>query len=117
MSEVVKSQIMVLESLDDLLRLIVSKVNQINSGHIYYFKKDGKHIYFVNQTIPAWYDLRGLPITLYAEGIEPKSNIIQFNLATDTTNEYWQFTENILTSARVVYIPIIRLKSVPSFII
>ena len=61
--EIEKTVSFKLSSLVDLLRLVVSS-NQ-KAAHIFYFEKDGKHIYGVSNVIPAYFDLKGLPAKVY----------------------------------------------------
>ena len=114
-----KSQQLHLDSLTDLIRLTVSSMDRAaRGGYIYYCKHNGEDIYLLNQIIPGWYDLKGLPITLVAKtDKEPEGKFIAYRFGTDTVEESWKFVDQIQTSANIALIPIIRIKQLPEFIL
>ena len=118
MSDVQKSQLIELNDLKDLIRLSVCRMDRGRGVYLYYTVSDGKHVYFTNQLIPGWYDLRGLPITMFATTENaPETNLIEYRSASDNEEEKWQFVEFIRTGPNQAYIPIIHLKSVPAFLL
>lgn len=114
-----KAQIMELESLTDLLRLVVSIMGRSNvSGHLYYGKKDGKNLYFLTHSVQGWYDLNGLPVTLVAEDDRaPEQNFIEYTYATDGEKENIKFVSEIKQSTQSIFIPIIKLKEFPKYML
>ncbi|MCG3217553.1 MAG: hypothetical protein KAR35_01020 [Candidatus Heimdallarchaeota archaeon] len=99
-----------LKSLGDLLRLVVSS-NQ-KSAHIFYFEKDGKHIYGTSNVIPAYYDLQGLPIFIWCEHeSEPKGAFIYYK---PMGEEEWMFKDGIDTQH--IHVPVIHLDGAVSIL-
>lgn len=115
--EIAKAQIFTLETITDLIRLVVS--NSQNRGvYLYYGEKDGKHIYAISHLIPSWYGLRGLPVTLIAYAEEPpKHNFIAYKFSTESEEEQWEFVSFIKTSPKIAHIPIIKTKNFPDFLV
>ena len=113
------SQKMELDSLKDLLRLVVSIMGRSNqSRYLYYGKKGDKHVYFLTHSVGGWYNLRGLPVTLLTyTDIEPKTSFIEYISPTTGEEEAFKFIEEIKQSTNSVPIPIIKLKELPSFMI
>ncbi|MFV2014584.1 MAG: hypothetical protein ACC656_04110 [Candidatus Heimdallarchaeota archaeon] len=111
-----KAQILRLQSPLDLLRLVVS--NMQNRGtFLYYGKKDNQHILAISHLIPGWYDLQGLPITLIAELKEnPKSDIIQYKFAAEDSKEEWEYVDKFTANSKFVYLPIIKVAEFPEFL-
>lgn len=118
-SEVKKAQIMELDSLTDLLRLVVSIMGRSNvSGHLYYVEKDGLHVYFLTHSINGWYNQKGLPVTLMATEEEgPEENFIEYKYATEGSEEGFSFTDQIKKSTQSIFIPIIKVKTLPEFML
>jgi hypothetical protein len=116
-TEVNKAQVMELESLTDLLRLVVSIMGRSNmSGHLYYAEKEGKHLYFLTHSVGGWYDLKGLPVTLVADGGKaPEHNFIEYKMAREGEEEGYSFVSEIKQSTQAIQIPIIKLKELPAY--
>lgn len=116
-TDVLKAQYLELESLTDLLRLVVSIMGRTNvSGHLYYAEKNGRHLFFLTHSIGGWYELQGLPVTLLAEGDSaPEENFIEYTLARDGEKEKFEFVSEIKQSTQTIQIPIIKLKELPNF--
>ena len=113
-----KAQEIRLKSLSDLLRLVVTRMNQTRSaGYVYFGKRGSENLYFLTQAVPGWYDMRGLPITYAVNAEEPETNLIEFKAATDSATESWDFVEHIVTSPNVAYIPIINVETIPEMIL
>ena len=117
MSEIRRAQIFRLESIIDLIRLVVSN-SQNRGGYLYYGKKDNKYIFAISHLVPSWYDLRGLPVTLTAEVEEtPETNLIQYRYPDEGEKETWDYVSHINNNPKNVYLPIIRVKEFPNFMI
>ena len=102
----------------DLIRLIVSNIQNRGGGYLYYGEKDGKHVYCVSHLVPSWYNLRGLPVTLVAhhDG-PPEHDFIAYNYSTEDTVESWEFVNELKNSPKVAHIPIIRVEDFPEFLL
>lgn len=120
MVDIQPSQTMRMESLKDLLRLVVSIMSRSNgSRYLYYGQKDGKHVYFMTHSVGGWYELRGLPVTIAAfTDIEPETDFLEYTSPTGGEKEHYKFVEEIKTSStNSVPIPIIRLEELPPFML
>lgn len=116
--EIQSAQLLELQSLSDLVRLVVSRFDPGNRAtYLYYAEKDGKHVFFNTQVVFGWYDRRGLPITLVAYHDEAPTNLIRYISPTDSEVEKWEFVTTIENQSNIAHIPIIRLASVPSFLL
>ena len=117
MSEIQASQKIELESLTDLLRLVVSIMGRSGiTSYLYYVEQEGKHVYFLTHTVGGWYELRGLPVTLLAKtDIEPSTSFIEYTSPTTGNEESYKFVDQIKQSTSVAAIPIIKLKELPPF--
>ncbi|MHA1911833.1 MAG: hypothetical protein ACTSYA_09075 [Candidatus Kariarchaeaceae archaeon] len=92
-----------LKSLEDLLRLVVSS-NQ-KAAHIFYFEKNGKHIYGASNVIPAYFNLKGLPIFIWCEHkTSPQGSFIYYK---PMGTEEWMFKDGIDTQH--IHVPVIHL--------
>ncbi len=117
MSEIRQAMKLKLKSVEDLIRLLVSRSPQGNMLYIYNFEDNGNYVYFVSQSVPGWFELRGLPVTMYTFGPEPKSDLIEYSAPSDNEAETWKFTEFIKAGHGKVFIPIIKIESKPEFLI
>jgi len=110
-----QAQLFELESLLDLIRLVVSN-SGARSGYLYYGDRDGQPTFAVSHLVPSWYQLRGLPITLVATTDEPPTyNIIAYKFATETEIEKWEYVKHVTNDPNIIYIPLIKVKAFPSF--
>ena len=110
-----KAQLFKVSSLMELVRLIVSN-SQARGGYLYYSEKDGKTVFAVSHLVPGWYNLRGLPITMYAEHNTPvNGNFIQYNFATEDSTESFQFTNYNSNNSKIMFIPLIKVDEFPEF--
>jgi hypothetical protein len=108
--EIEKTVSFKLKSLPDLLRLVVSS-NQ-KAAHIFYFEKEGKHIYGVSNVIPAYFDLKGLPIFIWCEHeTSPQGSFIYYK---PSGTEEWMFKNGIDTQH--IHVPVIHLDGVVSIL-
>ncbi len=114
-----KSQIIEFESMDDLIRLMVSRFDPGNrTGYLYFGEKDGKNVFFTTQIVPGWYENRGLPVTMLVYHAEsPPTTIIKYKSPTEFEGESWEFVENVQAGANTAYIPIIKLKTIPDYLL
>ncbi|MHA2504235.1 MAG: hypothetical protein ACXAE3_15360 [Candidatus Kariarchaeaceae archaeon] len=120
MVDIEPSKTMKMESLTDLLRLVVSIMSRGNAArYLYYGQKDGHHIYFMTHSVGGWYKLRGLPVTIAAfTDIEPETNFIEYTSPVSGETEGYKFVDELKTaSTSSVPIPIIRLAELPDFMI
>ena len=109
-----KAQLLELESINELIRMIIS-MTQNRGGYIYLTKKHGKHYFLVTNLVPSWYDLKGLPITVYTEVKDvPVGNFVAYS-TTNVEKETWEYVNTVTDTSRV-HIPIIRVKELPEFI-
>ena len=106
------------DSLDDLLRWIVSS-SQGQHGTIFYFKKADKVIYSTLNIVSGYYNLRGLPILLYTkQEEEPKANFIRYDIRKEADAKSKilftsGFDDRDSNLGFIQYIPIIKLKKIP----
>lgn len=115
MENVGKAKIIQLESLSELIRLVVSNSQQ-RSGYLYFGKKDGKNIFLVTHLVPSWYEMRGLPITMYATyDSEPLGAFIAYS-KNENDEEHYEFVNKISDNPKYMNIPIIKMKEIPDFI-
>ncbi len=114
--EVQKSKTVEMESLFDLIRLIISNSAQ-RGGFLYLGKKDGKNIFYISHVVPSWYDLKGLPIVLYAYcDTYPEETFIAYSRPTSTDEESWKFVKFVKDNdTKTMYIPIVKVKNIPEF--
>jgi hypothetical protein len=57
-----------LKTLKDLVRLVISTIGpERSSGYIGYYREENKTMYFVFNTSIGYYELRALPILIWAE--------------------------------------------------
>ncbi|MHA2028667.1 MAG: hypothetical protein ACW99A_02070 [Candidatus Kariarchaeaceae archaeon] len=114
-----QSQVFELDSITDLIRLMVSRFDPGNrSGYLYYGEKDGKYVYFTTQIVPGWYENKGLPVTMLVYHDEaPPSTVIKYKSPTEFEVESWEFVENVQVAAHTAYLPIIKLKTIPEFLL
>lgn len=119
MSDLQKAEQFELESLSDLIRLIVSRIDRGNrTGYLYYSNVNNKHLFLSSQVIPGWFDLRGLPMTLKVEADDPgDATFVQYKFATEFDEESWKFTTFMTTDTKVAHIPIIHVKEFPEYMI
>ena len=109
-----KAQTLELESVSDLIRMIIS-MTQNRGGYIYFTKKNGKYYFLVTNLVPSWYNLKGLPITVYAEVKDiPNGNFVAYSTS-NVESEKWEYV-NCVTDTSRVHIPIIRVKDLPDFV-
>jgi len=114
MENIPQAKKMQLESIGELVRLVISST-QNRGGHIYLAEKDSKHYAFVTHLIPSWYSLKGLPVTVYVELDEkPKGKFIAYT-AQGTKEEQLSFTDAFKDSMSI-HLPLIRVQEVPDFI-
>ncbi len=109
---------MELEGLGELVRLVVANA-QHRGGHIYAgLQEDGNWIYFINHLVPNWFDMKGLPITLFVRTKEsPSGSFIAYEYMNGFGKESWNFVNAVGENPKIAYIPIIKLKSIPKFIV
>ncbi len=117
MDKISQSQRMELADLTELVRLVTAN-SQNRGGHIYTTKlENGKWMYFLTHIVPSWYDLEGLPITVYVETeIEPTGSFINYLYSGDNSKESWEFVTIVGQNSQSAYIPVVKLKSLPNFI-
>ena len=115
--DIPKAQIIKMSSLKDLLRLVVSRMGRQSVGYIYCVKKGDQFIYFISQAVPGWYNFEGIPITMIAHDNEPTGPFIKYEMANESEEEKWSFTDFVTTSTTVVYVPIIRMEEAPDFLL
>lgn len=113
-----KSQKLELESLTELVRLMVSRFDPSNrTGYLYYGETEDKHVYFTTQIVPGWYDNRGLPVTMFAYfDTAPPTTVIKYKSPSEFEEESWEFVNNTQPAANTAYLPIIKVKSIPSYL-
>ena len=113
-----KSQKFELDSLTDLIRLMVSRFDPNNrTGYLYYGETDNKHLFFTTQIVPGWYDNRGLPVTMFATYDKaPDTTVIKYKSPTEFEDESWEFVSSTSPGANTAYLPIIKVKSIPSYL-
>lgn len=116
MEDVQKSQSIEMASLSDLIRLIVSNSAQ-RGGFLYLGQKDGKNVFYISHIVPSWYDLKGLPIVLYAySDVNPEEHFIAYSRPSSTDKESWEYVSFIRENdTKTMYIPIVRVKEIPDF--
>ncbi|MDH5404302.1 MAG: hypothetical protein OEZ01_13910 [Candidatus Heimdallarchaeota archaeon] len=114
--EIMKAQNIQLDGLIDLIRLVVTNV-QSRGGHINYAERDGKGYYFISQVVPSWYEFYGLPVTMFAIHEPPKSNFISYQFVNDDGMDSWKFADFIEDKPKIVYLPIIKMKQIPEFVL
>ena len=106
-----------LESLEDLLRWIISSTKQ--NGTIFYSLQEGKHVYSSYMTFPNYFEYRGLPVHGYAiHTTNPVDNFLRYDIKDDLPkNERISFVsgfdESESSLGYVQYFPVITLKNIP----
>ncbi|MCY3411489.1 MAG: hypothetical protein INQ03_07660 [Candidatus Heimdallarchaeota archaeon] len=118
MSEIQKSQTIELSSLNDLIRLIISNSAQ-RGGFLYLGVKDDRNVFYISHIVPSWYELKGLPIVLYAFSESyPPENFIAYTRPSSTDKEQWEFVDLVNENdTKTMYIPIVKVKEIPDFTI
>ncbi len=103
-----------LKGLVDLVRLLVTWGRE-RGTHIFYFEKDGKHVYgALIGSFPGYYELRGLPFFIYiVDDKPPKGNFIRY---VGHQEEKIEFVNAIEVDPKSTFIPIINLVSPPAFV-
>lgn len=101
-----------LQSLEDLVRLVVTWTLRQTPASVLYFKKNGKHYYASVTTLGGYYNLRGIPLILYVEDDkEPEGPFIAYTTDPEEEIKFMKST----TERMYKYIPIIRLTAPPVF--
>ncbi|RMG36762.1 MAG: hypothetical protein D6732_07735 [Methanobacteriota archaeon] len=113
-----KAEIFELESVEELIRLVVAN-SQHRGGHIYVGNRDGEWYYFVNHLVPNWFELRGLPVTIFARSKkEPSGPFIAYEYVNlGGSGETWKFVSSVGENPQIAYVPIVRVKEIPEFIL
>lgn len=103
-----------LKSLADLVRLLVTWSRE-RGTHIFYFEKDGKHVYgALIGSFPGYYELRGLPLFIYiVDDKPPRGNFIRY---IGHQEEKIDFVSAVEVDPKATFIPIIYLASPPIFV-
>ncbi len=116
MSEELKKAIPVeLEDFKDFIRMIASSGRGFaeQSAHILVYKDGEDYIYSTLTVLPAYYNLRGLPILIYARTKEePKGSFVKIKT---TPKEEVGFSSDT-TDTTYTYIPLIHVKKLPDFL-
>jgi hypothetical protein len=117
MTDIPKAARFELNSLDELIRLVVAS-SQNRGGHIYYGEKNGEHILLVTHLVPSWFELKGLPITMFAKVSEaPTGKFIAYSYTNNDDNmESWEFVDYIRDNPKIAHIPIIKVKEFPDYV-
>ncbi|MCH8906221.1 MAG: hypothetical protein IH840_03945 [Candidatus Heimdallarchaeota archaeon] len=112
-----KAQPFELDTLMDLIRLVISNSGN-RSGYLYYGQHNDQPLFAVSHLVPSWYEMRGLPVTLFARtDTPPDENIIAYKFATETEEENWSYVKHVTTDPNTIYIPLIKVKEFPTFFI
>ena len=102
-------------SMDDLVRLLISSAHERGVANLFAYRKDGKTIFFITQILPGYYEFRGLPLTAYFEyDGEVSDKFIAYKLTEQ--GEEWEFTSALKTPGYQI-VPIIYIESPPSFLL
>lgn len=113
-----KAEAFELESVDELIRLVVAN-SQHRGGHIYVGKHGDGWVYFVSHLVPNWFDLRGLPVTIFAKSEkEPTGSFVAYEYVNlGGVGESWKFVNSVGENPQIAYVPIVRVKQIPDFIL
>ena len=105
--EIPQAEKMELESLDDMVNLICSIIN--NDYSMYYIKHNDAHIYFVYVVIHDYFNYRGIPVLIYTvSDISPKLYLKYQPIRQAGIKMTDKFED-----ANATYIKIIRVKKLP----
>ncbi len=113
-----KAEMFELEDVGELIRLVVAN-SQHRGGHIYVGKHEDKWVYFLTHLIPNWKELRGLPVTIFARSDkEPTGPFVAYEYVNVSgSGESWKFVHSVGENPQVAYVPIVRVKQIPNFIL
>ena len=118
-TDTIKSALpMQLTTLDDLARWFVSSSVQGAHGTIFYFLREGKHIYATLIILPSYYTLHGLHLLVYCEHSQaPENNFIRFDIRKESNDNAISFISGFddrdSNLGYIQYIPVIKLKEIP----
>ncbi len=116
MSEEQKKAVPVeLEDFKDFIRMIASTGRGFaeQAAHVLVYKDKEDYIYSTLTVLPAYYNLRGLPILIYVRTKEePKGSFVKIRA---TPKEEVGFSSDI-SDTTYTYIPLIRVKKLPDFL-
>ncbi|MHA1594766.1 MAG: hypothetical protein ACTSXJ_07045 [Candidatus Baldrarchaeia archaeon] len=103
-----------LHSLKDLARLVVWWSFRERGTAIFCFKKgnEDKYIYGILTISPSYYEYRGLPFFIYAEGGAPEGSFLKYRTQPEEELTFSNDTED----PKYQYIPIIKLLEPPPFV-
>lgn len=105
------------DSTSDLTRWIISSSSN-QHGTLYFINNNGKFILCTLISFSGYYNYIGLPILLYTFiEDEPSGLFIRFDIRSDTKNQLSYvngFDESEANLGYIQYIPIIKLKKIPS---
>ena len=104
-----------LESLKDLVKLLVSSIREPIPITILHHVINGKHVFSATQIMQGFYDLKGLPLTFYSiyEGDDVKPFIAY---KTSEDGEELKFVDGI-HDLSYRYLAVVNTKSVPKFLL
>lgn len=105
-----------LSSLEDLVRWVVSS-SQGQQGTIFYFQKEGKHVFSTFIVLPGYYNFQGLPVLLMTEHSNaPEGAFLRFDIRhdADKTISYTAgFDDRDSNLGYIQYLPVIKLDKIP----
>lgn len=106
------------DSLEDLIRWIVSSA-QGQQTSLFYFKKNDKHYFLSFNIMPGYYNYQGLPLLLLTEHpVPPEGPFLRFDIRKDAASDkrisYTDgFDDRDSNLGYIQYLPIVKLKSLP----
>ncbi|MHA1713762.1 MAG: hypothetical protein ACTSW4_06980 [Candidatus Ranarchaeia archaeon] len=99
-----------IESLPDILRLVLTWASHQRSINLFYFKKGSRHILGAWQVVPAYFSLRGLPFFAYVNlDKKPEGSFIRYRLE---PHEEWSWCDDA-SDRKYQYIPVVQIRKVP----
>ena len=108
-----------LNSLEDLIRWIVSS-SQGQQSALFYYNKENVHYFSTLIILPGYYQFKGLPLLLVAKHSEaPKGSFIRFDIRKDADpNKKMSYTNGFddrdSNLGYIQYLPIVQLKKLPA---
>lgn len=101
-----------LDSVSDLLRMIISSNPRERGGYIFHGVHEGKQIYGLFNMIGGYYEQRGLPLFLYTTTDEtPEHKFIAYQAV---GKEKWKFVPGVLDDPKWLTIPLVQFVDLPS---
>ena len=101
------------KTIEDVLRMIFSSGGR-GGANLIHIEHNGKHVYGILNNLPAYYDLKGLPMFVHVVTEQkPETDFVGYQ---GVRKEEWKFVAGVLDDPKWISIPIVHLSD-PAFLL